>query len=153
MDGEQLTEYIRRYGSTVMRAAYSYTKNVPDSEDIAQEVFLRLMELDKPLNNEEHIRAWLIRVAINLAKDRARSAWVRKRGSLNEDIPVSDTTDSDLTEALNALDGKYRVVVYLHYYEGYSVKETAQLLRISVANVKTRLKRAREKLREFLTDM
>lgn len=153
MDGEQLTGYIRRYGGTVMRAAYSYVQNTPDSEDITQEVFLRLMSLKKPLSSEEHIRAWLIRAAINLAKDKTRSVWTKNRSELTEDIPAKETEDSGLSEALDALDGKYRVVVYLHYYEGYSVRETAKLLRITEANVKTRLKRAREKLRTFLTDM
>ncbi|MBQ8195555.1 MAG: sigma-70 family RNA polymerase sigma factor [Oscillospiraceae bacterium] len=148
----QLTEYIRRYGSTVMRAAYSYVKNIPDSEDIMQEVFLRLMELRKPLSSEEHIKAWLIRAAINLAKDRNRSVWHKNRGELTEDIPAKQAEDNGLSEALDALDGKYRIVVYLHYYEGYSVNETARLLKLTEANVKTRLKRAREKLRAFLTD-
>ncbi len=152
MDGDKLTEYICRYGNTVMRAAYSYVQNIPDSEDITQEAFLRLFGCDKQFRDEEHVKAWLIRVAVNLAKDKTRSVWVRSRSELSDTIPTKTPEENGLSEALDKLEGKYRIVVYLHYYEGYSVKETAALLKITESNVKTRLKRAREKLRISLSD-
>ncbi len=152
MDGTMLTEYIQRYGNTVMRAAYSLVQSIPDSEDITQETFLRLMNHSKPFRDDEHLKAWLIRVAVNLAKDRNRSVWTKNRSDFPENLPAKAEDNSNLTEALDALEGKYRLVIYLHYYEGYSVKEISSLLKITEANVKTRLKRAREKLRISLTD-
>lgn len=130
--------------------AYSYTRNRADSEDIVQDTFVKLLKHDKSFDSEEHIRAWLIRVAANLAKNTVSSVWFSRREDLSEDIPTAEATDNGLSAAMAELDGKYSAVIYLHYYEGYGVREIARLLKISESNVKARLKRGREKLKQYL---
>lgn len=151
-DSNQLTEYIRRYGNTVYRVAYSYVKNAADSEDIVQDTFVKLMCADKGFDSEVHIKAWLIRVAANLAKDMLRSPRVSRREPLDDSIPARESADSGVAQAVGSLDPKYGAVIYLHYYEGYGVKEIASMLGLTEGNVKVRLKRGREKLKAILTD-
>ena len=152
MDSILFTEYISRYRNMVYRVAFSYLKSPADSEDIMQEVFLKLYQSGKSFDSEEHLKAWLIRVTANKAKDELKASRRKHTEPASEGVYVTDTPHSELHEAIGTLGEDYRIVVYLHYYEGYGVKELAKLLRISEANVKTRLKRAREKLRAFLTD-
>ncbi len=150
MDNDQLNQYIKSYGDTVYRVAYSYIRNRADSEDIVQDTFVKLLKSDKSFDSEEHIKAWLIRVAVNLAKNMVSSAWFSRRMELSEDIPTETAEDNGLSAAMDELDGKYSAVIYLRYYEGYSVREIARLLRISEPNVKARLMRGREKLKQYL---
>ncbi len=152
MDSNLFTEYIGRYRNMVYRVAYSYLKTHTDSEDIMQEVFLKLYQSSKSFESEEHLKAWLIRVAINKAKDELKASRRKQSELISDRVDISESVNSELREAIQALGEDYRIVVYLHYYEGYGVREIARLLRISEANVKTRLKRARDKLRAFLTD-
>ena len=86
----------------------------------------------------------------NTAKNYLSSAWIKRKTSLTEDIPLKNEKDYQLLEALNRLNKNYRVAIYLHYYEGYSVAEISEMLNISESNVKARLKRGRDKLRSIL---
>lgn len=152
MDSNQLTFYITRYSDMVFRVSYSFVKNRSDSEDITQETFLRLFQCSKPFYSEQHIKAWLIRTAVNLSKNHLRSAWVCRRSEIDESLPAPQHSDSGLAEAMQRLDKKYGAVIYLHYFEGYGTKEIAPMLGITESNVKARLKRGREKLKLFLTE-
>lgn len=152
MNNDQLSDYIKRYGDTVFRVSYSFVKNHCDSEDIVQETFLRLYRCEKQFDSEQHIKAWLIRTAVNLAKNHVKSAWVSKRAELDENLPAPMHSDNGLAEAMQKLDKKYSIVIYLHYFEGYGTKDIALLLGITESNVKVRLKRGRDKLRDFLTE-
>ncbi len=152
IDNSTFTEYVKKFQPTVFRVAYSYVKNVADAEDITQEVFLRLYKSTDLFPADENVKAWLIRVAANISKNHLGSAWIKRKATLTEDIPLSDTADYTLLEALNRLNHNYRIVIYLHYYEGYTVSEIAAMTGISESNVKARLKRGRDKLRAFLDD-
>lgn len=152
MDSNLFTEYITRYRNMVYRVAYSYMRVPADSEDIMQEVFLKLYQSGKSFDSEEHLKAWLIRVTINKAKDELKASRRKQTELISDGADAAEIANRDLHEAMQQLGEDYRIAVYLHYYEGYGVKEMARLLGISEANVKTRLKRAREKLRAFLTD-
>lgn len=154
MDSNRLTEYISKFGNTVYRVAYNFVKNAADSEDIVQEIFIKLYRTDRQFDGEEHVKAWLIRAAANMAKNHVRSPWVSRREALDEDIPApeSGNDSAELNRAMSALDKKYGIVIYLHYYEGYAVREIAELLGLTEGNVKVRLKRGREKLKAFLTE-
>lgn len=151
MQNDIFTEYVRKYSDMVYRIAYSYTRSIPDSEDIMQDVLVKLYHSGKTFRDGEHTKAWLIRVTVNRCRDVLRS---QKRLRTEELDPASAApqSDSGLDEAMDSLGMEYRLVVYLHYYEGYGVKDIARMLRISESNVKIRLKRAREKLKAFLTD-
>lgn len=152
MENEQLTQYIRKYGDTVYRVAYNFVKAHADSEDIVQETFLKLYRSDKVFDGEEHIKAWLIRVAANLAKNHIKSPAHSRRSELDESLPAPEAEDRELHAAMQELPEKYGIVIYLHYFEGYGTREIASMLKITESNVKARLKRGREKLRAFLED-
>lgn len=151
LDGNELCRYIKLYHETVYRAVFSYLHNASEAEDIVQETFVRFFNSNKTFKSDEHCKAWLIRVAINLSKDLLKSFRYTHTEALDEAVPVEDCAERELAEALSALQPKYRAVIHLHYFEGYSSKEIAEILGISVTTVTTRLARAREKLKTLMT--
>ena len=131
-----------RHVDTVYRVCYSFMGNAADSEDATQSTFVKLMKARPTFTNEEHEKAWLIRVASNHCKDVLKSS-VRKG--------VSDERGPDLAlDAVLALDSKYKDVVYLHYYEGYSAADIARMLGKPSSTVRTHLREARAILRKAL---
>ena len=151
MQNDIFTEYVRKYSDMVYRVAYSYTRSIPDSEDIMQDVLMKLYQSGKAFRDDEHAKAWLIRVTANRSKDVLRSQRRKHAEELDENTSQAQE-ESGLDEAMSALGEEYRLAVYLHYYEGYGVRDIARIMRISESNVKIRLKRARDKLKEFLTE-
>ncbi len=149
MDAETFTDYVRKYRNTVFRVAYSYSGSLQDSEDITQEAFLKLYKSEERFTADENVKAWLIRVSANEAKNFIRRNALRRKEPISENIPEEDY---ELSEIMKGLKRDYRVVIYLHYYEGYSVKELSKILKISESNVKVRLKRGRDKLKELITE-
>lgn len=149
----ETSEYIRiaeQYTDIVYRAAISYCKNKNDAEDAVQNTFVKLLKTDTEFNDDEHIRKWLIRVAVNECKNMWKSFWRRNVTSFEELEKEPEYIESDKTELFSEvmkLPQKYRVVLHLYYYEGYCVKEIARLVEISESNVQTRLMRARNKLK------
>lgn len=155
MSDKQIQELYDRYCNTVYRIALGYTHSVPDAEDITQEVFLKLMEKrPKFLPGKE--RAWLIRVTVNACKDLHKSAWKQNCGLLSDkNDPVTQCLsheESVLFCALGKLPHKYRIVVHLHYYEGYTFKEIASILRTSTSTISMRMHRSREILKQLIKE-
>ena len=149
LDNEQYTRLVRRYIDTVFRVALNYLRSPADAEDVTQTVFEKLLREKKVFENEEHIRAWLIRVAVNECKKLLRSPW-RKVEPLEDyltAVAFDNPAHSDLYRAVMELPKKYRMAIYLHYYEGYSTQEIASLLRIPKNTVCSHLKRGRELLK------
>ena len=147
---------VERYHQNLFAVAFNVRKNREDAEEVVQDAFIQyhLKKLD--FQSEEHIRAWLIRVTINKAKNAARTFWRRHRTSLEETMAALTFDDQEserLFETVMALPQKYRIVVHLFYYEDYSVHEMAELLSLSESNVKTRLSRARAMLRDTLKEV
>ena len=122
---EQALEY---YGDMVVRTAFGLVKNMADAEDMAQDVFLTLVQRQPAFESPEHQKAWLLRATINRCKSHFRSAWQRRTEGLDETLPAFTPEESGVLEAVAALPMKYRQVVYLHYIEGYSTAEIARLL-------------------------
>lgn len=143
------------HGKRVFAAAYSLLKNREDSEDTVQDVFLRYYSCGKQFDSDEHLRAWLLRVAVNRARDLLKSAHYQRTVPLELD-PGAEAFPGDesreLFRAVTELPEAYRVVIHLHYYEDYPVKEIARVLRLPQATVKTRLFRGRELLKEALKE-
>jgi len=151
---EQFTHIAKRYMDTVFRVAFSYMKCRADADDITQNVLLKLYRSEGPFENEAHIKHWLIRVTINECKSAVRSLW-RQTENLEDyvnSLAMPTQEHTDLLEAVLALPKKYRVAVYLYYYEGYSTAEMAELLSLPEATVRTHLARARAKLKTILTE-
>ena len=140
-----------RYRDNLFAAAFSVCKNPYDAEDIVQETFLQYHTTNKQFESEQHIRAWLLRVAINRAKNVNLSFWRRKSVPLEEyaqTLSFETREESELFHAVMALPEKYRVVIHLYYYEDYSTAEIAELLRLKANTVRVRLHRGRELLKE-----
>lgn len=147
---------IEKYSDMVYRVAFSRTQNVSDAQDITQDVFLKYIKYIKAGNSfrdEEHCKAWFLKVAVNTGNTFVTSAWFRHRASLEEVGEVAEETKEDRSEVFDAvmeIPEKYRVVVHLFYYEELSIKEICKILNMSETAVKSRLHRARELLKEKL---
>ena len=147
-------ELFNRYADRIYRIAMSYGNSVHFAEDIVQEVFLRYLKKEPRFENHEHEKAWFIRVAVNCCKSTLSSAWFRHVCPLEETgqtaVPFGDEESGVLYELLCTLPAKYRIVLYLRYYEEYQVKEIAGILGISQNLVSARMSRAKKMLRNVL---
>ncbi len=135
----------------VYRLAFSYTKSRADAEDICQAAFLRLIEKRRSIQPGKE-KSWLASVTVNLCRDLFRSAWRRRTEPLSEDLTFETPEQTELYDELMALKEHERAAVYLHYFEGYSVAETAKILGVTPSAVTSRLGRARKHLRNRLED-
>ena len=152
MDEKWLNLYIEKYHGTIFRLAYGYLKNSHDAEEIVQEAFLKLYLSENHFERDENVKAWLIRVSINLCKDKLKSFWFKNRSELDMDIPAENEEESALLEIINGLKPEYRAIILLFYFEDYSIKDISQMLGISPTAVTTRLSRARKKLKNMLLE-
>ena len=145
---EDASRAIDQYADTVRRICMVHLKNYDDTEDIFQTVFLKYVLHSAPFDSEEHEKAWIIRVTINACKDFLKNVF-RRRKIIEK--PQEMTEDhSDLLEAVLALPEKYKDVIYLYYYEGYSAAEIGSILKKNVNTVYTLLTRARQILKTKL---
>lgn len=154
MDEERFAECVEKYTDAVYRVAFHSCKSPADSEDIVQNVFLKLYRETREFESEEHLRRWLLRVAVNESKKLVCSAWFRRSVPLEEfagTLEFEAPEESELFLQVMALPKKYRVPVYLFYYEDYPVKEVAAMCGLKESTVQTRLQRAREKLKKGMT--
>lgn len=145
---------MRTYSDTVYRVAYQALKNRADAEDVMQTVLLKLFETNTAFESSAHIRAWLIRVTVNESRKLLRMPWRKRVLPLQEwrDEPVFDSpAQSDLFASVMALPRKYRMTVYLFYYEEMTTEEIAAALNAKPSTVRTWLRRAREQLKLELT--
>lgn len=154
LTNEQFTRYAETYIDTVFRVAFNYLKSSADADDVTQNVFLKLLREKKPFESDAHVKYWLIRVAINECKNVVRSRWWRME-SFEEyaaKLTFDDPSHSELFYAVMDLPQKYRLPIYLHYYEEYSTQDIARLLKLPKNTICTQLRRGRELLRETLQE-
>ena len=152
---QPLEELAERYRSSLFAAAFNVCKNAADADDIVQETFLQYHMAKCEFASEQHIRAWLIRVAINKAKNVNRSFWRQHKIPLEdymETLAFESPQDNALFETVMNLPQKYRVVIHLFYYEDYTVREIADMLRLKESNVRVRLMRGRKLLKQTLKE-
>ena len=155
MTDQQFVPLAQRYMDTIFRIAYSYLRSQTDADDVTQDVLIQLYKTDTAFESDDHLKHWLIRVTVNRCKNIFRSPWRRLEditdyeNSLTFDAPEH----RELFDAVMALDKRYRLPVLLYYYEGYSQKEIAGLLDIPEETVRTRLFRARGKLKTTLMEV
>lgn len=150
---QEVTRAIEQYSDMVRRLCMIHLKNYADTEDIFQTVFLKYVLSSAAFENEEHEKAWLIRVTINACKDLLRNFFHSHVTSLDEIWEYSTEMQEDHREVLEAvlsLPQKYREIVYLHYYEGCTAPEISQILGKKVNTIYTLLTRSRQMLREKL---
>lgn len=150
--GKEITEIYHRQVNTVYRICFSFMKNMPDTEDMVQETFLRLLSSGVVFQSEEHEKAWLIVTASNLCKDTLRKWW-RKTENIDDPSLGLQAAPLEIDEVLSAilkLPADQKTVVYLYYYEGYSTMDIASFLGCPHATVRSRLSRARKVLKKKL---
>lgn len=145
-------EIAEKYIDTIYRLALSRTKSPEYAEDITQDVFLKLLNSRKKFESEEHLKAWLLRVTINLTKDLFSSSWFKKTSEMDENISYESEEKSDLYYALMKLPQKYRTVIHLHYYEGYKIDEIAKIVNSTEGTIKSQLHRGREMLKNIMEE-
>ena len=148
---QEVLQLFDAYHNMVYRMALTMTHSRQDAEDITQTVFLKLLDgTSFPAAGKE--RPWLAAVTVNACKDLLRSFWRRNVEPLDEMIPAKMLEERVLFNAVMALPTKYRVVVHLHYYEGYTFAEIGEMLHIKPSAVSMRLHRARNVLRSKLQE-
>lgn len=150
--GDSFETLVNEYENKLFRTAVATLGNVEEAEDIIQETFIKLYERTEPFENKEHEKAWLLRVTINLCKNKLRSSWLRKRVPLLDIYPVETKEEYELLEEVMSLPVKYRTVIHLYYYEGYQTKEIAQLLGQKESTIRSLMLRARQKLKIVLEE-
>lgn len=146
---------IEHYRNNLFAIAFNYCKNAQDAEDIVQETFIQYYSNRKEFEDETHLRAWLIRVTINKSKNTCLTFWRRNKRSLEdfkESLSFETPSHETLFDTVLNLPSKYRIVIHLYYYEDYSVKEIAAILKLSESNVKVRLSRGRAILKNILKE-
>ena len=153
--GRDITEIYTKYVDTVYRIALMLLNNVQDAEDATQSAFIKLMTSDKAFESDEHIKAWLIVTTRNICRNILKSWWRIKRVDIEntaEQAAPTEPLDSEVWGYVSSLSEKHKILVYLHYYEGYKTDEISKMLGINHATVRTRLRAARTKLRLILEE-
>lgn len=146
---------LEMYSDSVYRLAFLRTQNVSDAQDITQEVFLKYIKSNKKFNDEEHRKAWLLKVTVNACKTLMTSAWRRHYASLDAAAEIAAEMQPDLSEVYSAvmkLPDKYKTAIHLYYYEEYSVKEISAIEGCTESAVKSQLSRARQMLKSILEE-
>lgn len=158
-----LEQALRKYQSNVYKAAFGICGNREDAEDIAQEVFLTYYKSQIEFMSEEHIRRWLLKVAINKARNQKKSFWHKRRVDIPDFSEWLEThtreqqfneydESSEIIKAVMLLPEKCRIVLHLFYYESYSVKEISSIVGIKESTVKVQLHRGRTLLKSMLEE-
>jgi len=148
----QAEKIIRQYADMIYRIAVNNLKNTADAEDIFQDVCLTLLTKNAPLFDDVHIKNWLIRVTINKCKNFSKSHWQNKTEALDLSRENPNETQNLIPELVYSLPQKYRNIVYLYYYEEYTIAEIAEILKENKNTINSRLQRARKKLKEILEE-
>lgn len=145
--------FFNVFGNSVLRLAYSYLHNKEDSEEVLQETLIRYINSAPAFENDDHAKAWLLRVASNLSKNRIDYNRRRQTDELNEELVAEERSDlSFVWEAVKSLKPAQREAIHLFYEEGYSTKEIASILDRNESSVRSDLKRGREALKAILKE-
>ncbi len=151
--GRQAERLLDQYGNSVLRLAYSYLHSMSDAEEILQETLIRYLQTAPEFESSVHEKAWFMKVAANLSKNRIDYNQRRATDELKEELLAQDQEDlSFVWEAVKALPEQYRETIHLFYYEGYSTAQIARILTRKESSVRSDLRRGREKLKQVLKE-
>lgn len=149
---QEAERLVNTYADLILRLSYTYLSHTHDAQDICQTVFLKLIERRPAFASSEHEKAWIIRTTINACKDHLKSHWRKTTVPIEaaQHVPAPAAEPGSILASVNLLPPKYRAVIYLHYYEGYTAPEIAHLLGRLPSTVNTQLRRGREQLKTLL---
>ena len=149
---KEVTEIYEQHKFMIYRVCFAYMKNATDTEDVVQDTFIQLIKKGPKFESGEHEKAWLIRVATNLCKNKLKHWW-RRRTRLEQENTIIGSTNIEIDETLQVimnLPDAYKVVTYLYYYEGYNSVEISKLFEKPPSTIRNHLHEARSILREKL---
>ena len=147
----EIEEIYARHADMVYRICFSFMKNKSDAEDMLQTAFLRLISAEPKFKDGEHEKAWLIKTASNLCRDRLKSKWYKTRSSEEAAEKQSEFAEIDETlQQVLRLPDKYKTAVYMYYYEEYTTEEIAKILKKPASTVRGHLREARILLKEIM---
>lgn len=148
---EDFEKTVDTYSDAMLRCAYTYCGNQADAEDIVQEAFVKYLKKSPLFEDEEHKKAWLLRVVINLSKNLVKSFWNRNKTDIDDNIPDDGSALSrcEIWEDVKTLPAKYRILIELYYYEGYTIEEISAITGVKRSTVGDRLKKAKKLLGEL----
>jgi RNA polymerase sigma factor (sigma-70 family) len=150
----QAEHILQTHGNSILRIAYSYLQNMSDAEDILQDTLIQFLKTAPVFENITHEKAWLMRVAINLSKNRIKYRKTRETMELDDSLACEESSDlSFVWDAVNSLPVKYREIIHLYYHEGYSTTEIASLLQQKENTVRSFLQRGRNQLKRILQEV
>lgn len=150
---QQAAQILDTYGDTILRYAYSYLHNQSDTEEVLQDTLIQFLKTRPVFESDKHEKAWLLRVAGNLCKNRLKYNRLRQTDELREELIAEQREDlSFIWDAVQALPVQYREVIHLFYREGYSTREISQILGRKEATIRSDLSRGRGKLKELLKE-
>ena len=157
MDAEIFEEIYKKYFDMIYRIAFVYMKNEEDALDIVQDVFIKVWNGKVVVEEEKGLKAWFVVTTSNACKSKLKSWWIKKRSdysNVDENKSYNNTilSNSNVLEKVMSLESKYRIPIYLYYYEGYTTIEIGKLLVISDSTIRNRLAKARKLLKISLTD-
>jgi RNA polymerase sigma-70 factor (ECF subfamily) len=151
-DTEYFSGIYEKYSNDLYRICLLYLKSREEAEEAVSEAFVRIMEKRPVFESEAHEKAWLIKTAVNICKNINKSAW--KRSVIHDDDVMQYITlpeERSVMEEVMALPPKYRIILYMHYYQGYKTNEIAEIMNMKQSTVLSRLSRGRGQLKEILT--
>ena len=150
---QRAEEILNTYGNSILRYAYTYLHNMSDAEEVLQDTLVQFLKTAPVFESREHEKAWLLRVAGNLSKNRLAYNSLRRTDELNDELAAENREDlSFVWDAVKLLPENYREAIHLFYYEGYSTKQIAKLLGKKEATVRSDLRRGRERLKAVLKE-
>lgn len=152
MKEKSIEKVVRQYADMVYRIAFMMVKNKDDAEDIFQEVFIKLLTGNTKFISEEHRKAWIIKVTKNKCLDFLKKSCNKNKAELDENIKTEEKNNYGVLDEVNKLPEKYKIVIYLFYYEGYKISEISEILELNESTVKSQLVKARELLKESLKE-
>ncbi len=147
-----LEYFLNKYADMVLRLSYSYLKNTADAQDASQIVFTKLFTKPKSFQDTNHEKAYILRITANVCKDMLKHSFRTRTCTIEHLSEIVAPENSTILWAVNELDTKYRIVIYLHYYEGYKAKEISKILKVPTSTIHTRLVRGRTILKNLLGD-
>ena len=150
--GDELRSAVERHRDMVFRLAYTYMRDAADADDVTQDVFVKLLRTDTAFDNDEHLRYWLVRVTINACKSLFRRPWRRVEDieAYANELSIPAEEQREVFVSVMKLPERYRVPIVLRYYAGFSTGEIADALHVPAPTVRTRLARARARLKTML---